>query len=247
MIALIGKEEQKRYVRQIIMDNIGEEGQIKLKKSKVLVVGSGGLGSPVLYYLASAGIGTIGIIDGDEVEFSNLNRQIIHYEIDVGKPKTQSAKEKLSQMNSNIKIETYQTALKHDNAVDIISKYDFVIEASDNFETKFLVNDTCVALNKAFSIGGVIKFEGQMLTVIPGVSACYRCIFKEIPEPGSYPNACESGIMGTTAGFFGIIEANEAIKYILFMDKQKLLVDKILYCDLEYNSFELLEVRRDSN
>ena len=245
----LSENEKKKYVRQIILDNVGIKGQEKLKESKILVVGSGGLGSSVLYYLASSGVGTLGIIDKDLVEYSNLNRQIIHFEKDVGKSKTQSAKEKLSLLNKDITINTYQFEINSLNAESIIADYDFIVEASDNFETKFLVNDTCVKLGKAFTIAGVMKFEGQIMTVIPKFSACYRCVFSEIPEPGTYPNSCELGIMGTTAGFFGIIEANEAIKYILFNDSDsindKLLVNKILYVDLESNLFDTIIIQKN--
>jgi len=249
MMSTLSETERKKYVRQIIMDNIGIEGQEKLKESKVLVVGSGGLGSSILYYLASCGIGTLGIIDKDIVEYSNLNRQIIHFEDDVGKPKTKSAEEKLSLLNKNLVIKTYQFELNPLNAESIIAEYDFVVEASDNFETKFLVNDTCLKLGKAFTIAGVMKFEGQIMTVIPNSSACYRCVFSEIPEPGTYPTSCELGILGTVAGFFGIIEANEAIKYILFnghdLINDKLLVNKILYVDLESNLFDIIIIQKN--
>ena len=244
MIMLTDKEKEK-YNRQLIIPSIGVEGQLILKNSKVIVIGLGGLGSGVLYYLASAGVGHISIVDKDEVELSNLNRQILHNELDVSKSKTSSAYEKLQKLNPDLKIEEINEDLTLHNIENIIKGYDFVIEASDNFETKFLVNDTCTKLKIPFVIGGVHQFEGQLITVIPNETACYRCVFKEIPEEGSYPTTAEEGVMGTTAGFFGIIEANEALKYLIFKDKEKLLVNKILYADILYNTFETFAVEKD--
>ncbi|MCG3258192.1 MAG: HesA/MoeB/ThiF family protein [Candidatus Heimdallarchaeota archaeon] len=244
---MLSKGELEKYNRQIIISNIGIEGQKTLKSSKVLVIGLGGLGSSVVYYLASAGVGNLGLLDQDRVELSNLNRQILHYETDLNKTKTDSAFNKLSQLNSDIEIILHNTHLNENNAEKIISGYDFVVEASDNFETKFLVNDMCIKLGVPFVIGGVFQFEGQMITVLPKETACYRCVFKEIPTPGTYPTTGEEGVMGTTAGFFGLIEANEAIKYLVFKDKDKLLTNKILHADLQYNSFETFEVERDVN
>lgn len=244
---MFSKDELEKYNRQIIISNIGIEGQKALRSSKVLVIGLGGLGSSVAYYLASAGVGNLGLLDQDKVELSNLNRQILHYETDLGKTKTDSAFTKLSQLNSDIEVILHNTHLNENNAEKIISGYDFVVEASDNFETKFLVNDMCIKLEVPFVIGGVFQFEGQMITVLPKETACYRCVFKEIPTPGTYPTTGEEGVMGTTAGFFGLIEANEAIKYLVFKDEDKLLANKILHADLQYNSFETFEVERDVN
>lgn len=244
---MLSDKELEKYQRQLIMPGFGSEGQNKLKSSKVLVVGLGGLGSGVVYYLASAGIGTIGIVDKDCVELSNLNRQILHYEENLNQAKTESAVNKIRKMNTDIIIKPYNEALTKENAESIISEYDFVIEASDNFETKFLVNDTCVKLKVPFVIGGVIQFEGQLMTVIPKKTACYRCIFKEIPEKGTYPTTDKEGIMGTTAGIFGIIEANEAIKYVVFKDYEILLTNKMLYIGLMNNDFEVYKIARDEN
>ena len=245
VMIMLTKKEKEKYNRQLIIPCIRLEGQLVLKNSKVAVIGLGGLGSGALYYLASAGLGHIGIIDKDEVEMSNLNRQILHNESDISKSKTSSAYEKLRKHNPNLEIKEIEEDLTSHNIEAIIKGYDFIIEASDNFETKFLVNDTCAKLNIPFVIGGVHQFEGQLITVIPNETACYRCVFKEIPEKGSYPTTSEEGVMGTTAGFFGIIEANEALKYLLFRDKEKLLVNKILYADILYNTFETFEVEKD--
>ncbi|MCG3215143.1 MAG: HesA/MoeB/ThiF family protein [Candidatus Heimdallarchaeota archaeon] len=242
---MLNENEMEKYNRQIIIPNLGLEGQMKLKNGKVLVIGLGGLGSGALFYLVSAGVGHIGILDKDKVELSNLNRQILYSEYDVSKPKTSSAYDKLSKLNSDIRIQEYAISLTSDNIEDIIGGYDFVIEASDNFETKFLVNDICVKLMVPFVIGGVFQYEGQLMTVIPGETPCYRCVFKEIPEPGTYPTTSEEGVMGTTAGLFGIIEANEAVKFLVYGDKEKLLTNRILYADIQYNSFETFEIEKN--
>jgi len=243
---MLNKKEKEKYNRQIIIPDFNLAGQEKLKESKVLVVGLGGLGSGAAYYLASAGIGEFGILDKDKVELSNLNRQILHQETNVGDLKINSASQKLSKLNKDIKINEYNIDLNKDNSVEILSNYDFIVEASDNFETKFLVNDTCVKLGIPFVIGGVYQFEGQMMTVIPRKTACYRCVSKEIPEPGTYPTTSEGGVMGTTAGLFGVIEANEAIKSIVFQDINQLLTNKMLYIDLRYNTFEIFKIERDN-
>lgn len=243
---MLNKNEKEKYSRQIIIPNFSLDGQEKLKRSKVLVIGLGGLGSSAAFYLASAGIGDLGLLDKDKVELSNLNRQILHQEINVGELKIKSALQKLSKLNQDIKIKEYNISLNTDNSESILSNYDFIVEASDNFETKFLVNDTCVKLGIPFVIGGVYQFEGQMMTVIPRKTACYRCVSKEIPESGTYPTTNEGGIMGTTAGLFGVIEANEAIKHIVFRDTEQLLINKMLYIDLKYNTFEIFRIERDT-
>ena len=244
---MLNEEEKEKYNRQIIIPKFGLEGQIKLKNSKVLIIGLGGLGSAVLHYLVCAGVGSIGVVDKDKVELSNLNRQILHYETNIGYAKTESAKEKMNLLNKDVIINEFKLELNEKNIESIISGYDFVVEASDNFETKFLVNDACIKAGIPFIIGGVHQFEGQLITVIPNISACYRCIFKEIPERGSYPTTSEQGIMGTTAGLFGIVEANETIKFLVFKDYDKLLVNKILYIDLSYNTFDTFVVDKDEN
>lgn len=242
---MLDEKELEKYNRQIIISNFGIEGQEKLKSSKVCIIGLGGLGSSIAYYLASAGVGSLGLIDQDIVELSNLNRQILHYEEDVGTVKTQSAIDKITKLNPDIGVEAHSIKLDSSNIETLLSNYDFVVEASDNFETKFLVNDTCCKLGIPFVIGGVYQFEGQMMTVLPGKTACYRCMFKEIPTPGSYPTTSEDGVIGTIAGFFGIIEANEAIKFLVFENPKKLLADTILYVDLQYNSYETFRIERD--
>ncbi|MDE6698968.1 MAG: molybdopterin-synthase adenylyltransferase MoeB [Lachnospiraceae bacterium] len=211
----LSAEELKRYDRQIILPEVGSEGQKKLKKSKVLIVGAGGLGSPAAVYLAGAGIGTIGIMDADTVSISNLQRQIAHNIDRENINKAESAKLSMQKLNDKIEVISYPYALTADNAEEIIGKYDFIIDAVDNFETKFLLNDTCVLLKKPFCHAGILRFEGQVMTYVPGKSPCYRCIFEEIPESGSVPNCSQAGIIGAVAGIIGSIQALEAIKYLL--------------------------------
>ncbi len=242
---MLDERELEKYNRQIIISNFGIQGQEKLKSSKVCVIGLGGLGSSIVYYLASTGVGSLKLVDQDQVELSNLNRQILHYEGDKGKAKTTSTYEKITKLNPDVKLSEHSISLNSSNIDTIISDCDFVVEASDNFETKFLVNDTCCKLGIPFVVGGVYQFEGQMMTVIPGKSACYRCMFKEIPVPGTYPTTSEDGVIGTIAGFFGVIEANEAIKFLVFRDSEKLLANKIMYVDLQYNSYEIFQIERD--
>lgn len=207
-------DEAERYSRQTLVEEIGEEGQAKLKNAKVLVVGAGGLGSPILQYLAGAGVGTIGIVDFDTVSISNLHRQVIHPASRVGVNKAESAKETMREINNNVEVITYQQMLTEDNAEEIFADYDFVLDAVDNFDGKFLINDTCVKLRIPFCHAGVIRFEGQVLTWVPGHGPCFRCIFEDIPEEGSVPTSSQVGIMGPIAGAIGCLQALEAIKYI---------------------------------
>ena len=222
-------EEVTRYDRQIILPQIGSEGQKKLKSSSVLIVGAGGLGSPAALYLAGAGVGTIGIMGGDTVSVSNLQRQMIHNMETECVNKAESAKLSLQKLNDRIEIRAYPHALTADNAEEIISKYDFIIDAADNFETKFLINDACVLLEKAFCHAGILQFEGQVMTYVPGNNPCYRCVFEEIPESGSIPNCSQAGIIGAVAGIIGSIQALEAVKYLL--GAGELLTGKIFVLD----------------
>lgn len=208
-------EQLERYSRHIILKEIGYSGQKKLKNAKVLVIGAGGLGSPAIMYLASAGIGTIGIADGDIVDLSNLQRQIIHSEKDLGADKVESAKNTVISMNKDIKVNIYKKIINTSNIQEIIEQYDFVIDATDNFETKFLINDACVLSHKPFSHGAVLGMKGQAMTYIPDKGPCYRCIFDEPPVQGEVPTCKEAGVLGAVCGIVGSIQATEAIKYIL--------------------------------
>ena len=218
-----------RYDRQMKLPAIGPEGQKKLSMSRVLVVGAGGLGSPVLQYLAGAGVGTIGIVDTDTVSITNLHRQVLHPESHVGMNKAESAAIILRKQNSSITINTHPFMLDNSNANEIISCYDFIIDAVDNFETKFLINRTCVYLKKAFCYAGVIQFHGQLMTYVPGQGPCLRCIFEDDPAPADVPKCSQVGVLGQVAGVIGCLEAIEAIKYIT--GAGQLLIGRMLIFD----------------
>lgn len=220
-------EEMKRYDRQIILPQVGIDGQKKLKNAKVLIIGAGGLGSPAALYLAGAGVGKIGIMDADSVNISNLQRQIIYTTDSLSENKAISAKKRISALNPEIEVTAYPENLTPENAEDIIKNYDFIIDAVDNFESKFLINDTCVLLKKPFCHAGILQFEGQVMTYVPGKTPCYRCIFEDIPE--NVPNCSQAGIIGAVAGIIGSIQALEAIKYILGIGE--LLTGKIFIID----------------
>lgn len=205
--------ELQRYSRQLVMPEVGREGQEKLKRARVLVVGAGGLGSPVLLYLAAAGVGMIGIADGDGVELSNLGRQIVHNSHRLGVNKAESARRSLLELNPDIQVKVYPAFLTSDNIEDVIRDYDFMIDGMDNFDGKFLLNDACVRNRKPFCHAGVIRFQGQVMTWVPGQGACYRCVFGDVPGE-EVPHCSELGVMGAAAGVIGSVQALEAIKYI---------------------------------
>lgn len=211
----LSQDEIQRYDRQMILPQVGNEGQKKLKHASVLIIGAGGLGAPAALYLAGAGVGTIGIMDADMVSISNLHRQIIHSTERLDMNKAESAKITANQLNDLVQIRTYSYFLTAENAEELIGQYDFVIDAVDNFETKFLINDTCVLLKKPFCHAGILQFQGQVMTYVPGDYPCYRCIFEEIPKKGSIPNCSQAGVIGAIAGIIGSLQALEAIKYIL--------------------------------
>lgn len=210
-------EQLERYSRHIILNEIGGKGQKKLLASKVLIIGAGGLGSPIALYLAAAGVGTIGIVDADVVDLSNLQRQIIHNVAAIGKPKVDSAKERINAINPDVNVITYHEFITSKNIVDIIKDqdYDFIIDGTDNFPVKFLINDACVMLQKPFSHAGIIRFRGQTMTYVPGQGPCYRCVFETPPPKGAVPSCKEAGVLGAMAGVIGCIQATEAVKYIL--------------------------------
>lgn len=203
-----------RFSRQIRLKEIGVQGQQKLAAGSVLVIGAGGLGSPAAMYLAAAGVGQIGIADGDAVDLSNLQRQILHSEADLGRPKVASAAETLGGISGEIRIDTYEQVVTPDNIAELIKGYDIVLDCTDSFESKFMINDGCVAAGKPFVHAGISGFTGQLMTVLPGETVCYRCIFEEPPEAGSVPTCSEAGVMGAVAGTIGSLEALEAIKYL---------------------------------
>jgi molybdopterin/thiamine biosynthesis adenylyltransferase len=221
-------EQVQRYSRHILLKGVGGTGQRTLLESRVLVVGAGGLGSPIALYLAAAGVGHLGIIDPDSVELSNLQRQVIHHTPDVGTAKVTSAAEKIERINPDVDVVQYHDRLTADNILDIIADYDFVVEGTDNFPTKFLVNDACILADKPFNQGGILRFQGQTMTHLPG-TASYRCVYRQPPPPGAVPTCSEAGVLGAVAGMLGTIQATEALKYLLGIGD--LLVDRILLFD----------------
>ncbi len=233
-------EQSQRYSRHLTVAEIGEEGQKKLLNAKVLVIGAGGLGSPAAMYLASAGVGTLGIVDNDEVDLSNLQRQIVHLTSDLGKSKAESAKETLTAMNPDICVNTYRVRLTSENIMPLIEEYDFILDCTDNFPTKFLINDACVMAKKPFCHAGVIRFEGQVMTYLPDKSPCYRCVFKNPPPKDSVLNCKQAGIVGATCGVIGSIQAMEAVKYII--GAGELLTGCMLTIDLLSNRFRKVEL-----
>lgn len=235
----------ERYSRHIILQDIGIEGQAKINAAKVLIIGAGGLGAPAALYLAAAGVGTIGIADADRVDLSNLQRQVIHFTGDIGRPKVESAAEKMRAINPEIKITTYYEFLQAANISQIITDYDFVIDGTDNFAAKFLINDACVMAGKPFSHGGILRFDGQTMTVVPGKSACYRCVFPAPPPPGAVPTCSQAGVLGAVAGILGTIQATEALKFATGVGT--LLTNALLIFDAKVMSFRKVDIRRNKN
>ena len=229
------EEEMERYRRQVILPDFGPEGQLKLLNSKILVIGAGGLGSPVLLYLAAVGVGTIGVIDGDVVDRTNLQRQVIHMTSDISRPKVESARERMLALNPNLNVATHAMFLTQENASEVISQYDFVIDATDSFDAKFLINDTCVALRKPYNHGAIYQYQGQTMTIVPG-TACYRCLLDSMPDKGDV-----IGPLGVVPGILGTIQATEAIKYITGIGQ--LLTNRLLTFDclsMQFNTFSVL-------
>lgn len=207
-------EQLERYSRHIILKEIGIKGQTKLLNGKVLIIGAGGLGSPAALYLAAAGVGTIGIADADVVDLSNLQRQVIHTTADLGKPKVESARETMEAINPDVKVVTYHDFIAAGNIMDIIQDYDFILDGTDNFPAKFLINDACVMAKKPFCHAGIIRFQGQLMTYVPGEGPCYRCVFHEPPPKDAVPTCKQAGVIGAMAGVIGCLQAMEAIKYL---------------------------------
>ncbi len=241
----LSDQQIERYSRHIILEQIGGLGQEKLLASKVLIVGAGGLGSPAALYLAAAGVGTIGLIDADNVDLTNLQRQIIHHTADVGVAKTASAEAKIAAMNPDVNVRTYAHWAKADNIGQIVRDYDFVIDGTDNFAAKFLVNDACYFEKVAFSHAGILRFSGQIITVLPDESACYRCIFDGPPPPNSVPSCSQAGVLGVLAGVIGTLQATEAMKYLLGLGT--LLTDTLLTYDALETVFRPVKLRRNPN
>ncbi len=234
-----------RYSRQVIMEEIGPAGQSALLDARVLCVGAGGLGSPAIQYLAGAGVGTLGIVDDDTVERSNLQRQTVHGDSDVGRPKVESAREFVEALNPDVEVETHETRLSTDNAEKLVADYDLVVDGSDNFPTRYLVNDACTLANVPFVHGAVLRFEGQATTVTAGGQPCYRCLFPEAPPEGTVPDCATAGVLGAVVGTVGTIQATEAVK--LLVGHGDPLEGRLVVYDAAGASFETVPYRPNPN
>jgi adenylyltransferase/sulfurtransferase len=237
-----GPDQVKRYSRHLMLPEVGGAGQRKLLASKVLLIGAGGLGSPVALYLAAAGVGTIGIIDFDEVDVSNLQRQILHHVRDVGRPKVLSAQQSINDINPDVEVIPHIMPINAENAMEVIPQYDIVINGCDNFPTRYLVNDACYLLKKPLVDGSIFRFEGQATVYLPE-KGCYRCVFPAPPPPGAVPSCAEAGVLGVLPGIIGVIQAIEAIKLILGIGD--LLVNRLLLFDALEMSFRQVKLRRN--
>ena len=238
-------EQLERYSRHIILQEVGVKGQKKLLNARVLIIGAGGLGAPAALYLAAAGVGTIGIVDADEVDLSNLQRQVIHTTNDVGKAKVKSAAETMEAINPDVTVKTYRTFVDSSNIMDLIKDYDFIIDGTDNFPAKFLINDACVMAEKPFSHAGIIRFKGQLMTYVPGEGPCYRCVFKNPPPKDAVPTCKQAGVIGAMGGVSGSLQAMEAIKYII--GKGDLLTGKLLTYDALKMEFHTIKLPKDDH
>ena len=238
-------EQIERYSRHIILPEVGGSGQQKMLEARVLLLGAGGLGSPAAYYLAAAGIGNLGIVDFDQVDLSNLQRQIIHSTERIGMLKTESAKKTIQALNPDVNVTLYNEKMDSSNIMSLIKDYDYVVDGSDNFPTRYLVNDACVMKNKTLIHGSIYRFEGQVTVFKPGDGPCYRCLYPEPPPPGMVPNCQEGGILGVLAGVIGNLQVVEVLKLILGIGKP--LVGKLLIYDALNTEFRSLRLRRDAN
>jgi len=238
-------EEVLRYSRHLILPDVGIDGQRKLKAGRILLIGAGGLGSPLALYLAAAGVGTLGIVDFDVVDVSNLQRQVLHGTKDVGRPKLESAVERIRDVNPHVHVEPYETRLTSANALDIIRDYDVVIDGTDNFATRYLTNDACVLLGKPNVYGSIFRFEGQASVFALEEGPCYRCLFPEPPPPGLVPSCAEGGVLGVLPGLVGTIQATEGIKLILGVGEP--LVGRLLLIDALSMRFRTVKLRKDPN
>jgi len=236
-------EELRRYSRHLILPDVAIEGQRKLKAARVLIIGAGGLGSPLALYLAAAGVGTLGIVDFDTVEASNLQRQILHGTRDIGRSKLASARERIADVNPNVRTELHETRLTSANALEIIRQYDIVVDGTDNFATRYLTNDACVLLGKPNVYGSIFRFEGQASVFATADGPCYRCLYPEPPPPGLVPSCAEGGVLGVLPGQIGTIQATEVIKLILGIGNS--LVGRLLLIDSLAATYRTVKVRKD--
>lgn len=238
-------EQLERYSRHIILKEVGAKGQKKLLNAKVLIIGAGGLGAPAALYLAAAGVGTIGIADADEVDLSNLQRQVIHTTNDLGKPKVESARETMNAINPDVTVNTYHTFVTGGNIMYLIKDYDFILDGTDNFPAKFLINDACVMAKKPFCHAGIIRFKGQLMTYVPGQGPCYRCVFKNPPPKDAVPTCKQAGVIGAMGGIIGSPQAMEAVKYII--GQGDLLIGYLLTFDALKMDFRKVKLPGDTH
>ena len=238
-------EQIERYSRHIILPEVGGSGQQKMLEARVLLLGAGGLGSPAAYYLAAAGIGNLGIVDFDRVDLSNLQRQIIHSTERIGMLKTESAKKTIQALNPDVNVTLYNEKMDSSNIMNLIEGYDYIVDGSDNFPTRYLVNDACVMKNKTLIHGSIYRFEGQVTVFKPGDGPCYRCLYPEPPPPGMVPNCQEGGVLGVLAGVIGNLQVVEVLKLVLGIGKP--LIGKLLIYDALNTEFRNLRLRKDTN
>jgi sulfur-carrier protein adenylyltransferase/sulfurtransferase len=243
MADALTNEEVLRYSRHLILPDVGMEGQRKLKAGRILLIGAGGLGSPLALYLAAAGVGTLGLVDFDVVDVSNLHRQVLHGTKDIGRPKLDSARDRIHDVNPHVHVELYETRLTSENALDIIRDYDVVIDGTDNFATRYLTNDACVLLGKPNVYGSIFRFEGQASVFAVEEGPCYRCLFPEPPPPGMVPSCAEGGVLGVLPGLVGTIQATEGIKLLLGVGEP--LVGRLLLIDALTMRFRTVRLRKD--
>ncbi len=239
----LSNQEVARYSRHLIMPEVGMDGQLKLKAASVLCIGAGGLGSPVAMYLAAAGVGRIGLVDFDVVDHSNLQRQVIHGTPDVGRSKLDSARDRLNALNPEVKVETHNVALSSENALELLAAYDIIVDGTDNFPTRYLVNDACVLLGKPNVYGSIFRFEGQASVFATKDGPCYRCLYPEPPPPGLVPSCAEGGVLGILPGVVGTIQATEAVKLIIGVGEP--LVNRFMIYDALRMRFRELKLRKD--
>ena len=237
-------QQVQRYSRHIIMPQVGSHGQRKLMQAKVLIVGAGGLGSPTALYLSLAGVGTVGLVDFDVVDISNLQRQILHQNEDVGRPKVVSAQETINAYNPDVNVRVHETPINSENAFEIMADYDIVVNGADNFATRYLVNDACYLLNKPLVDGSILMFDGQATVYLPG-RGCYRCLFPAPPPPGAVPNCAEAGVLGAITGLVGSIQATETLK--LLLDIGDTLNGRLLLVDALTMDFRTVKIRQNPN
>lgn len=240
----LAPEQMERYLRHILLKEVGIVGQEKLLGSKVLVIGAGGLGSPAAMYLAAAGVGTVGIADADKVDLSNLQRQILHSTERIGQAKVLSAKDTIKSINPEVSVPVFQEMVSSENIMGLLQEYDFILDCTDNFETKFLINDACVATGKPFSHAGILRFRGQLMTYVPGKGPCYRCVFQSPPPKDAVPSAKETGIIGAMGGVIGSLQAMEAIKYLLGIGD--LLTGRLLTYDALKMEFRMVKLPKEN-